>query len=145
MKRILVLIFATLMLFSLFACQRKSDLEKFLDKNKDTMVGELSALFGEGAGVSAKVEDNAFVFEVTAPEFDYLIDAQKSVLKERLKEIIPTGDMIKHSNENNEKLRDLENYIVIVKDSKGEVIVEVKSIEGAPTTEAEAQEVPATT
>ncbi len=135
MKRILAIMFAILLVLSFCGCQRRTDLEKFLQKNDDTMIGELSALFGESAEISSRVENNAFVFEVKAPEFDYLIDSQKSIVEERLKAVIPTEEVINESRKNNKKLQDLENYTIIVKDSKGEVILTVSSIEKTYTTE----------
>lgn len=136
--------FACLLIFSLFACGGKSDLEKFLAENGDTMESELSLLFGVNSEVSSKVENNAFVFEVKAYEFDNLIDIQKSALKERLREIIPTEDMIEQGRENDKMLRDLENYIIIVRNSKDELIVEVRSIEDEPATEVSTRETLAT-
>lgn len=128
MKRILALLCALLIMFSVCACSRKSDLEKFLSKNAEEMESELSAVFGQNAQVTSKIEDNSFVFEVTAYDFDYLIDSQKEVLNKRLKEIIPSEEFINTAKETNKKLKELENYTVIVKNSKGEVITKVSSI-----------------
>lgn len=129
MKKILALVFVCLMTFSLFACEQKSDLEKFFAENKDTFVSELKSLFGPEAEVSAKVKDNCFVFEVKEPDFSNPLDAQKEVIKERIKAVIPSEEVIKNAGEKNEQLKELENYIVIVKNSAGELIAEVKSVE----------------
>jgi len=129
MKKILSIICAMLLILSLGACSPQG-LEGYLEENEENMISSLSGVFGTGAQIEARVEDNGFVFEVVAPELNADMNSpQREAIDRRVKALLPDEAELEKGRADNPQLKELENYTIILRDGKGRLIGEYSTHE----------------